>query len=165
MARRTTARPLSITLIGGSWILDAFAQLTDLGAVFNQSTVFFGLRFTGLGAILFLLGQCALGFYLGFGLFRLSELARKVTLGVLVFDLTFYFYNFLQLLWARGQLEFETALLNLYSSIDPARTGASWVNMILAFEVGMIVIFSTQIGFLIRHKSAFVKTPSSATPY
>jgi hypothetical protein len=147
---RAPRRPVSITIIAILLLVGAIGSL--LFPVFRWPVSFFGLIFTGWVAMAISIAQAIFAFYLGFGLLRLSELARKLAIGYLVYAIL----NMILFVVLPG---IETRLATSLTLVPPelkqsaAPVGTGQVSFMVLQSA---VTFGIQLWFLISRKQAFV---------
>ena len=156
---KVSRRPASITVISIFLIVGAVSVV--LSALFTR-TAYLGHFFTGWPAVVVSLGIGAFGSYVGVGLFRLEESARKLTFLYFAFTiLNLLLYTF------DPNLESYIAQINTQLGTVPMEQGAAPVDQIAlqrAVLIYAVILYGAALWFLVKRNEAFVAPEESALP-
>ena len=142
MTKPPSPRPLGIKLIVFLYYFTTATCLASLGNDFLFN-LFEGLMFL----------------VLGFGLWHLGELSRRVTIGFELFNIAHTIFAWLECLNpSQASIEFFRQSLSIKSSADLA----PMLKIYLVLLTSLIFMKCLIIWFLIKRKSAFVK-PTAPT--
>ncbi|MEE8178193.1 MAG: hypothetical protein V3T65_09385, partial [Acidobacteriota bacterium] len=157
---KISRRPASITVISISLIVGAVMGI--LSALFTR-TAYLGHFFTGWPAVAVSFGIGAFGGYVGVGLFRLDESARKLTFlysGFILLNLLLYTFD--------PDLESYIAQIQAQFGTVPMEQGAAPALDQVAFQRAMLIyvtiLYGAALWFLVKRKAAFVVPEESALP-
>ena len=156
---RVPRRPVSITIIAILLLVGAIGTL--LIPVFRWPVSFLGFIFTGWVAMVIYLAQAILAFYLGFGLLRLNELARKLAIGYLVYSIL----NMILFVVLPGiETRLATSLTLVPSELMKQSATPIGTGQMSFWLLQSAVISGIQLWFLISRKQAFVSSKDTASP-
>ena len=157
---KISRRPVSITVISVSLMVGAVISV--LSALFTQ-TAYLGHFFTGWPAVAVSIGIGAFGGYVGFGLFRLDESARKLTFlyfGFILLNLLLYTFD--------PNLESYIAQIQAQYGAVPGEQGAAPALDQVVFQRAMLInvtiLYGAALWFLVKRKAAFVAPEESVLP-
>ena len=151
----TSQRPASMTVIGVLLIVGGLMAWAC--PLIRMPATFFGLLFTGWVGTLILLVQGMLALTLGIGLLRLQELARRCTIGYLVYGVL----NISLFVLLPGSGERWDAIQAIFLSQIQHET-LSTGRLMFSMLAHPTVLCLVQLWFLIGCRHAFV--PSQHTP-
>ena len=145
MVKLPSPRPLSIKIIAITYIVGSLASIFSP----QSPVVFFGIYTSGWLALCQNLLYGLVGFYVGFGLWRLREIARRVSIGWTLWGLPNMVLA-LVIPSTRVKLAEEMGSQGVF---DPSAT----ILIAIVSYIGMSILLGIQLWFLIKRKQAFVK--------
>ena len=154
MTKPPSPRPLSVKVIAITSILLAILEvlgntglLTWWFDVCSHYVSFLGTEMVGWLRLAFHVVDVLLNLYIGLGLWRFSELARKVAIGYLSVLLLSVLFFFGIAFWI----------------IEPWLNMPFWIRLLTIRRVSwfLCLVIGLALWFLIKHKSAFVKPAKS----
>ena len=142
-------RPLSVSII--AWWMLVGGVSTFIPALIAMPTFLFGVIMTGWSARLVYAVFAAVGTYLGWGLLKLDERARRVAIGWLGFSAA---HTLHAMLFARDKLR-ELQGMFESSGAPPTAPLPDMMSFTLGIMTTAVVLMSVAILFLVREKGAF----------
>ena len=157
---RVSRRPVSITVIATFLLIGAISSLLFPVFRWPVPVAFLGSLFTGWVGMVIFIAHVLLDFYLGFGLLRLNELARKLAIGYLAYSIL----NMILFVVLPGiETRLATSLTLVPSELMKQSATPIGTGQMSFWLLQSAVISGIQLWFLISRKQAFVSSKDTAS--
>ena len=152
MKKSLSPRPLSIKVLAIEHFISVPATILLL-VLFKDAGVIFGVTIHGWVTVLFTLCYAGLALYLGFGLWKLQERARKIAIWYWVYALVnIWLYTFNP----ATQIEVTKVVRGVLGTPSTGQLDTSPLRT-LPNAIGVTITSILSIWFLIKRKSAFIQ--------